>query len=168
MRDIVFITPDFAVTSALQPADFAAIKAAGFASVISNRPDGEEAGQLTGRREAALAWQAGLRFAHVPAPRTEIFTDAVVEPMADALRSLPGPVLAHCKSGVRSAIAWAAASARTQPVDCVLSALTAAGFELDFLRDDLELQADRKRWLGSPAALDCGAAQRMHMAEAAA
>lgn len=168
MPDIVFITPEFAVTSALAPADFATLKAAGFASVISNRPDGEEEAQLSAKREAALAWQAGLRFAHVPAPKTDIFTDGVVEPMADALRSLPGPVVAHCKSGLRSAIAWAAASARSQPVDCVLAALTAAGFELDFLRDDLEMQADRKRWLGSSAALDCGAGQRAALVEAAA
>jgi hypothetical protein len=69
-------------------------------------------------------------------------------------------VLAHCKSGLRSAIVWAAASARSQPVDCVLAALAAAGFELDFLRDDLEQQADRKRWLDAPAAtLDCGTAR---------
>lgn len=168
MPDVVFITPQFAVTSALAATDFATLKSAGFASVISNRPDGEEERQPSAKREAALAWQAGLRFAHVPTPKTDIFTDGVVEPMADALRSLPGPVVAHCKSGVRSAIAWAAASARSQPVDCVLAALTAAGFELGFLRDDLEMQADRKRWLGSSAALDCGAGRQAAAVEAAA
>lgn len=168
MPDIVFITPSFAVTSALAATDFGKLKAAGFSAVISNRPDGEEESQLTAKREATLAWQAGLRFAHVPAAKTDLFTDGVVEPMGDALRSLPGPVVAHCKSGLRSAIAWAAASARSQPVDCVLAALTAAGFELDFLRDDLELQADRKRWLGSSATLDCGAGEDAHRIVAAA
>jgi sulfide:quinone oxidoreductase len=78
--------------------------------------------------------------------------------MADALAELEGPVVAHCKSGLRSAIVWAAASARSQPVDCVLAALDKAGFDLDVIRDDLDAQADRERWLGRADALDCGAA----------
>lgn len=35
------ITPQFAVTGALQEGDFAEIAAAGFRSVLSNLPDGE-------------------------------------------------------------------------------------------------------------------------------
>ncbi|MBN9266732.1 MAG: hypothetical protein J0I75_19605 [Hyphomicrobium sp.] len=66
----IFITPEFAVTSALAPEDFAAAAAMGFRSVLSNRPDGEAEGQLTGRAEAVLAWQAGLQFRHVPASPT--------------------------------------------------------------------------------------------------
>lgn len=156
MEKIVHITPTFAVTGALAPEDFAAVAALGFKSVISNRPDGEEAGQMPARVEAAHAWRHGLRFAHVPAEKLDLFTDPVVEGMADAVRSLEGPILAHCKSGLRSAIVWAAASARSQPVDCVLAALDAAGFDLDLLRDDLDRQADRRRWLGDVVpALDC-------------
>jgi hypothetical protein len=41
---------------------------------------------------------------------------------------------------------WAAASARTAPVDDILQALSAAGFEFGFLRDDLDAQAYRCRW----------------------
>ncbi len=157
MDKITYITPNFAVTSALQPADFALAASLGFKAILSNRPDGEEPNQLTGRHEAVLAWRRGMRFAHVPTTKLELFTDPVVETMIDAINALPGPILAHCKSGLRSAIVWAAASARSQPVDCVVDTLTAAGFELDFLRDDLESQADRKRWLGeTAAALDCG------------
>lgn len=156
MDKIVWITPQFAVTGAMAADDFATAAALGFKLVVSNRPDGEEAGQLSARDEAVQAWRHGLMFAHVPAAKLELLTDAVVEPMADALARARGPVLAHCKSGLRSAIVWAAASARSQPVDCVLAALAAAGLELDFLRDDLEQQADRKRWIGTlPPALDC-------------
>jgi len=155
MKTVTYITPNFAVTDMPAPEDFARLAALGFKSIISNRPDDEEDGQMTGREEAVLAWRAGLRFQHIPAPKLDLFTDAVVEPMADALNALEGPVLAHCQSGLRSAIVWAAASARSQSVDCVLAALRKAGFDLDLLRDDLEAQADRKRWLGSSPALDC-------------
>lgn len=165
MNKPIFITPEFAVTSALAPEDFAAAAAMGFRSVLSNRPDGETEGQLSGRAEAVLAWQAGLRFRHVPAPKVRIFTDEVVEAMSDAIASLDGPVLAHCTSGLRSAIAWGAASARTQRVDCVLEALEKAGFDLAFLRDDLEAQADRARWIGPRApALDCAEAAKLETA----
>lgn len=155
MKQITFITPNFAVTDMPAPEDFARFAALGFRSVISNRPDTEQEGQLTGRREAVLAWRAGLRFVHIPAAKHELFTDGVVEPMADALNALEGPIVAHCKTGLRSAILWAAASARSDRIDCVLAALRRAGFDLDLLRDDLEAQADRKRWLGYSAALDC-------------
>lgn len=155
MSKLTFITPCFAVTGALSAGDFATLAARGIRSVISNRPDGEEAGQLTGRQEAAYAWRAGLRFRHVPAAKHDLFTDRAVEPMADALTALEGPVVAHCTSGLRSAILWAAATARSEPVSDVLAALANAGFDLGFLRDDLEAQADRKRWLGTTVPLDC-------------
>ena len=157
MDQIIYITPGFAVTSALAPEDFAEAARLGFCAILSNLPDGEGADQLNSRNEAVLAWRAGLKFAHVPSSKLDLFTDPVVEAMAEAVGRLDGPILAHCKSGLRSAIVWAAASARSQPVDCVLERLTAAGFDLDFLRDDLDAQADRKRWLGNlPRALDCG------------
>jgi len=155
MKTITYITPNFAVTDMPAPEEFARFAALGFRAVISNRPDHEQDGQLTGRQEAVLAWRAGLRFQHIPAGKQDLFADHVVESMADALNALDGPVLAHCYSGLRSAILWAAASARSQPVDCVLAAVRKAGFDLDFLRDELEAQADRKRWLGSSPALDC-------------
>lgn len=155
MLKIEHLTPHFAVTSALTADDIHRIAALGFKSIVSNRPDGEEAGQMLARHEAALAWRAGLKFRHVPTSKHDVLTDEVVEAMADALSDLEGPVLAHCKSGTRSAIVWAAASARSQPVDCVLDTLTKAGMDLDFLRDDLEAQSDRKRWLGTSVALDC-------------
>ncbi len=154
---LTWITPDFAVTSAPEAADFARLAECGIRSVISNRPDGEEAGQMLAKTEAACAWRAGMNFRHVPAAKHDLFTDQVVEGMADALRGLKGPVVAHCKSGLRSAIIWAAASARSQPVDCVLAALDKAGFELEAIRDDLDSQADRKRWLGVSSSLDCNA-----------
>jgi sulfide:quinone oxidoreductase len=155
MDTITTVTPRFSVTAAMTAQDFAEAARLGFKAIVSNRPDHEEPGQLTAREEAVLAWRAGLQFRHVPAAKHEIFTDGVVEGMGDALAGLKGPVLAHCKSGTRSLIAWAAASARSQPVSCVLDTLRAAGQDLDFLQDDLEAQADRRRWLGTSTALDC-------------
>lgn len=138
MDKVVYITPSFAVTGALKAADFRMIAAMGFRSVLNNRPDGEEANQLTGLDEAALAAEHGLAYRFVPAAKLELFSDGVVAGMQEALSTLPGPILAHCKVGMRSAIAWAAASSHTEPLDDVMSKVAAAGFDFDFLRDDFE------------------------------
>jgi sulfide:quinone oxidoreductase len=151
MDAITYITPDFAVTPALGLEDFSRVSALGFRGVINNRPDGEEASQLDASLCAGEARRQGLTYRHIPASTLDLFTDPVVGAMADALQTERGPILAHCKSGLRSAIVWAAASARSMPVEEILEALKAAGFELRFLRDDLDSQADRNRWIGGPA-----------------
>ncbi|MDX2259449.1 MAG: TIGR01244 family sulfur transferase [Hyphomicrobiaceae bacterium] len=140
---IIFLTPGFAVTDAATAADFAALAGQGFKAVINNRPDGEEAGQASATDEARRARAAGLGYRHVPASKLEVFTDRVVDGMADALEALEGPVVAHCKSGLRSAMVWAAAEARRAPVADILARLSNAGFDLEFLRDELDQQADR-------------------------
>ena len=74
--------------------------------------------------------------------KAEVFSDRVVGGTAQALSELEGPVLAHCASGLRSAVAWAAAAARGQSVDAVLAKLAAAGFNLEGIRHELEDQHD--------------------------
>lgn len=138
MDKIVYITPRFAVSGELQPEDFKILRALGFRSVINNRPDGEAPDQLTGADEARLAASAGLDYRFIPAAKLDLFTDHVVQDMRQALAELDGPILAHCKAGMRSAIAWAAASSHEQPLDEVMELVTAAGFDFDFLRDDFE------------------------------
>jgi len=154
MNKITHIRPHFAVTGALRPDDFAEIAAAGFKSVLSNLPDGESSAHLTGREEAELAARAGLGFRHVPTTKADLFTPRVVDGVGEALRELPGPVLAHCASGLRSAVAWGAAAARVQPVDAVLEALKVAGFNLEAVREEFEALRDPGLAGPIPPALD--------------
>lgn len=151
MAKITYITPEFAVSSALSPDDFASIAAMGFRSVISNLPDGESQAHPTSREAAALALRFGLEYRHIPAVKFDIFNDSVVEGVDDALRELPGPILAHCLSGLRSAIAWAAVTARRQPADRVLARLSAAGLNLETVRDELHAQNERGQAAGLSA-----------------
>ena len=153
MQDIVYLSPDFAITGELTPEDFPEVARRGFKAVLNNRPDGEEDGQLTNTNEAVLSWRAGLHYRFLPLDKHELFTDPVVEGMIKAIDELDGPVLAHCKSGLRCAIVWAAAKARSIPVDDVLAALENAGQDLDFLRDELDAQADHQHWMPKPVTL---------------
>jgi sulfide:quinone oxidoreductase len=153
---IVPITPHFAVSGALLPDDFAEAARLGFRSILSNLPDGESLAYPSSAQEADLAADAGLGFRHIPTTKFDVFSDRVVEGTAEALGALEGPVLAHCASGLRSALVWAAAASRSQPADCVLERLRAAGFNLEAVRDDLEALAGEAASEPIPPALDAG------------
>jgi sulfide:quinone oxidoreductase len=157
MNKIVQITPQFAVTGALAPADLAAAANMGFRAVLSNLPDGELPAAPGSAEERELAARAGLGFAHVPLRKGDMGLEAIAGEMLAALSVLEPPVLAHCASGQRSALAWAVAAARCHSVDRVLSALTSAGFFLAPLRAELEgLAAHGRPGSPLPAALDLG------------
>lgn len=166
MTKIVHITPDFAVAGQLSPEDFSRVAEAGFRTIINNRPDDEERGQLAASDGQAAAHALDLAYVHVPTTKHDIFTDETVSRMVSALAASDGPVLAHCKSGQRSAILWAAAAARSIPVVDVLAALESAGLDFSFLRDELDRQHDFKRW-ASPHPVAAPLAQSSHGVAAA-
>lgn len=154
MDKIVYITPDFAVTAQLGPNDFAEAAARGFATIINNRPDGEDEAQLNSIHAATHARYSGLSYHYNPTAKLDLFSDRVVDAAELTIACSKGPILAYCKSGLRSAIVWAAASARTGSVEDILDKLAAAGFDLDFLQDDLETQARRSAWAAAASARD--------------
>lgn len=96
------ITPEFFVAGQLELSDLTEAAAQGFRSIVCNRPDGEETDQLSSADVSAAARAAGMEFAYVPAVAGAIGArDA--EAMARTLALLPGPLLAYCRSGARSA-----------------------------------------------------------------
>ena len=94
--------------------DVARLKAMGFRAIICNRPDGEEQGQLTAAEIGAEALTHGMAFVQVPALSGAI-TDHDAGAMADALATLPAPILAYCRSGARSTRLVAMADALDRP-----------------------------------------------------
>jgi uncharacterized protein (TIGR01244 family) len=94
------ISEDYSVSGQIQPADVAAIKAAGFKSIICNRPDDEQPGQPSADSVKAAVEAAGLAFRYIPVISGQI-TAEDVEDQAEALDELEGPVFAYCRSGAR-------------------------------------------------------------------
>ncbi len=133
------------VSGWLNATDFEGVRALGFDKVVNFRPDNEARSQIASAEAQAAAEGAGLQYVHIPVTKHDLFTDDVV---AKAVVEFGGDgrVLGYCASGQRAAIVWAAATARSVPADEVLSLLHDAGFDLGFIRDDLEAQADRARW----------------------
>lgn len=95
----------------LLPADMAAVAAAGYLSVINNRPDGEGgAVQPTSSDIEVAAKSVGLAYAHLPvAPSMQ--TPAEARALAQLLATMPAPVLMFCRSGARSTKLFNAAQA---------------------------------------------------------
>jgi len=157
MHQIVQITPQFAVTGALAPTDLAIAAGMGFRAVLSNLPDGELPGAPRSAEERELAARAGLGFAHVPLRKGDLDFPAIARDMLVALDGLKPPVLAHCASGQRSALAWAIAAVRCHSVERVLAALTSVGFSFAPLSVELDdLAAQGAAGEPRPAALDLG------------
>lgn len=138
--DIRTLTPDYAVSPQIDPADLGAIAAAGFTTVICNRPDGEVPPDLAAAALRRATEAAGLRFVENPMlPGT--LDPETLRRQADALGSATGPVLAYCASGNRSAILWSLVRATDLGADGVLAATSAAGYDHRAFRAAFEAAA---------------------------
>lgn len=96
------IADDYAVSPQISAGEVAEIKAAGFKSVICNRPDNEDPGQPSHEEIQKAVEAAGLAFKWVPVISGQMTPDNVAD-QAAALYELPGPVFAYCRSGTRCA-----------------------------------------------------------------
>ncbi|MGX0878741.1 sulfide:quinone oxidoreductase [Roseovarius sp. MBR-154] len=127
--DIKTITDDLSVSPQIAPGDLAAIKAAGFRAVICNRPDGEGADQPNFDEIEAAARAQGLAARYLPIT-SGMVRDQDAGDFGRALRELPGPVLAYCRTGTRSATLWSLSEATRRPVPEILAATKAAGYDM--------------------------------------
>lgn len=127
--DVKTITPDIAVGPQLMPSDMAALAAAGFRSVIDNRPDGEGPDQPTFREIADAAAAHGLTAQYLPIVAGTV-TDEHVAAFEAAMAELPKPVFAYCRSGNRSTTLWALSQAGRMPVPEILMKARDAGYDM--------------------------------------
>lgn len=134
--DIRALTPRYAVSPQIAPSDLRAIKAAGYATVIDNRPDGEipEALHTEVMRRAAEA--EGLTFVANPIIGGAL-TEANVSAQKAAIAAATGPVFAYCASGNRSSVVWALAHAGELPVAELIGIPARFGYDLEHLRPTL-------------------------------
>lgn len=105
--DIRQITDSYSVSQQVEPDEIAAIKEAGFKTVICNRPDDEQPGQPSHDAIKAAVEAAGLTFRYIPVISGQM-TMENVEDQAAALEEVEGPVLAYCRSGTRCTNLYAA------------------------------------------------------------
>jgi uncharacterized protein (TIGR01244 family) len=96
------IAPDVCVSAQLTPEAMAEAAAAGFRSVVNNRPDFEHGpDQPTNASIEAAAKSAGLEYRFLPVDGG-FQTPEQIAAFAKLLEELPRPLIAFCRSGARS------------------------------------------------------------------
>jgi len=123
------LSDELSVSEQITPGDVVELKAAGFRSIICNRPDGEAADQSTAQEIASAAASNSLEFVHLPVVSGKMSDDDAAE-FGRVLKKLPKPVLAYCRTGTRSASLWCLASADKQSLPELLAASKAAGYDM--------------------------------------
>ena len=100
------LAPGLSAAGKLDAADIEALAASGVRTIINNRPDGEDPGQLPAAEARALAEAHGLAYHHIPITAARL-SRADVDALDAVLATAEQPVVAHCRSGTRSTLLWA-------------------------------------------------------------
>ncbi len=123
---------DFCYAAQIRVEDVDAIAAAGFRSLVCNRPDAEE-GAVDSSRIKAAAEAAGLKFVYMP-----VLFSSVAAPdgreFRELLNTLPTPILAYCRTGRRCAALWVFARVSELGLDQTLELARQSGNDLEELR----------------------------------
>jgi uncharacterized protein (TIGR01244 family) len=128
------LTPQVFVSGQLSIEDIASFAGLNFSHVVNHRPDNEEPGQPSAAALAQAARAAGLVM--VSAPVQGLPQPAAVESTRQVLDALGphGKAVFFCRSGMRSAAAWAMAERLNgADADELRAIAAAAGYDLSRL-----------------------------------
>jgi uncharacterized protein (TIGR01244 family) len=90
----------------LDRADIEALADLGVRTIVNNRPDGEDAGQLPASEARRVATARGIAYHHIPITAASL-ARGDVDAVAAVLAAAERPVVLHCRSGTRSTLLWA-------------------------------------------------------------
>jgi sulfide:quinone oxidoreductase len=124
------IDEGLSVSPQIGPEDVPDLAMMGFRAIVCNRPDGEGPDQPTQEEIGAVARAAGLEMRYLPVVAGMV-SDEDAAAFAAALRELPGPVLAYCRTGTRSATLWSLAEAGRRSLPEILRRTRAAGYDMN-------------------------------------
>ncbi len=110
-RAPVELAPGICAAGSLDRNDIEALALAGVRTIINNRPDGEDPGQLPAAEAREMAEERGIAYHHIPVTAASL-SRADVDAVAALLATAPTPVVLHCRSGTRSTLLWALARMR--------------------------------------------------------
>ena len=134
------LSEDFFVAPQIAASDLPLLVEAGIRTIICNRPDNESADQPGFDEIAAAATKLDIVTLYLPIV-PGMMTDKDVEAFGAGLAEQPGPVLAYCRSGMRSATLWSFHQATSRSVPEILAATRNAGYDLDGLARALSQRA---------------------------
>jgi sulfide:quinone oxidoreductase len=127
--DIRCLAPGLSVSEQILPNQLPELKEAGFRAIVCNRPDGEGGDQPLFAEIKRTAQAIGIEAHYLPAESGKV-TDEQVIAFGKLLETLPKPVLAYCRSGMRSTTMWALSQAGQQPLPNIVETAKKAGFDM--------------------------------------
>ena len=131
------ISPFLSVSPQIYPAHVERLAAQGFKTFINNRPDNETDDQPLVEELSAEAAKHGIEFINIPVIPGEL-TEENVKEFGDAMKRVTGPVLAYCRSGMRSTSLWALYEARHMGSDSIISFASTLGYDLSWQKEFLD------------------------------
>jgi len=126
------LSDELSVSPQISVADVAEIVAAGFRSIVCNRPDGESGDQVSFGEVEVAAKAAGLEIALQPIVSGQL-TEADGAQFGEIVAGLPKPVLAYCRSGTRCTMLWALSQATEKPSNEIIERAAQAGYDMSAL-----------------------------------
>ena len=130
--DIKALTPHLSITPQVLVAELEAMAQMGFKAIICNRPDGEGPDQPSFKEMEQAALSLGMQMRYLPADAGKV-SDADGKTFGELLATLPGPVLAYCRTGMRSTTMWALSQSGITPLPQILEASQKVGFDMKAL-----------------------------------
>ncbi len=134
--DIRPLSPSYAVSPQIAAEDLPQIAAAGYGTIICNRPDQEVPSQDGSSEMEKAAAAAGIKFVYLPVTHETLNAQAINR-QKEVMQAAEGPVLAYCASGTRSSIVWSFSQVGEMSADDIIAATKQAGYALDGLYPQL-------------------------------
>lgn len=135
--DIRPITDNYAVSPQIAAPDMAEIKAAGFSTVICNRPDIENPPALQAEQLRIAAEAVGLDFHVLELNHQSLNMENAAKQKA-LIDNATGPVLAYCASGNRCTVIWSLGAAGQMSADDIIDTAAKAGYQIEQMRPMIE------------------------------
>jgi sulfide:quinone oxidoreductase len=130
--DIKALTPHLSISPQVMVAELEAVAQMGFKAIICNRPDGEGPDQPSFKEIQTAALALGIQMSYLPAEAGKV-SDADGKAFGELLATLPAPVLAYCRTGMRSTTMWALSQSGITPLPQILEASQRVGFDMKAL-----------------------------------
>lgn len=124
------INDSFSVSGQIGIEDVPQLKAQGIKTIICNRPDNEDAGQVEADKIKAAAEKNGVEFHFMPVISGQVAQEQGEE-FARIVEAAAKPIHAYCRSGTRCTILWAISQLLAgKDKNSIVESAASAGYDL--------------------------------------
>jgi sulfide:quinone oxidoreductase len=123
------LSPELTVSKQVNTGDIATLAEHGVKAIICNRPDGEGSDQPSFKELEAKAAEHNIEVHYLPVVAGKV-SDEEAKQFGKLLESLPKPIHAFCRSGMRSTTLWALSQADKQPLSEIVTQAKEAGYDM--------------------------------------